>query len=493
MNRLVPMFVALLLSGCGAPSERLSFPAAPMRSEGRTSWYDVSGDGRADFSTALDDHGRLDVLSYDDDQDGSADRVYRMSDYSDGEVPHVVLMLDSVPYASIVERYLAGGFSWFAPPRKVIAPFPSLTEVCYGDVLGAPPLAGIIDRSYDTRKRRLRGGFWQRLGGDQLPWEKRLDYTASYYEGGQSYLHPVPWYEAELERARQAIDQSTDRLTLVYFCSSSGMLCKYGREGCQRVLDGAASLCLQLIYERRGAIRITMMSDHGHNYVPSRNIDVAAVLREAGLRPTDRLSRPDDVVLELSGLVTYAAAHTQQPRRVADALLARSEIEFVMYKHDDAVLVRSTAGSGQVYCDGGQVGYRPLDGDPLGYAPVLAQMRASGAMDDRGLASDDSWLSVTADHEYPDAPRRIWDALHRVATDPPRVMFTLQDGSCAGLPSFERFIGMASTHGGLNQANTATFVMSMTGGDSGTGPLRSRDVMAAFVPEYRAIERGRAP
>jgi hypothetical protein len=44
------------------------------------------------------------------------------------------------------------------------------------------------------------------------------------------------------------------------------------------------------------------------------------------------------------------------------------------------------------------------------------------------------------------------------------------------------FIHMASTHGGLNQLDTATFVMTMTGRIR--EPMRSGDVMEALEPDY---------
>jgi hypothetical protein len=41
---------------------------------------------------------------------------------------------------------------------------------------------------------------------------------------------------------------------------------------------------------------------------------------------------------------------------------------------------------------------------------------------------------------------------------------------------------MASTHGGLDQQDSAAFVMSMTGRVS--GPLRTGDVMRTIEPRY---------
>ena len=92
------------------------------------------------------------------------------------------------------------------PPQKVIAPFPSLTEVCYSDVLHAPPLPGMIDQSYDPDTQRQRQALWARIYGYSQPWERRLDYHAKFWEYAMSFLEPRPWCAAEMERCRQTID-----------------------------------------------------------------------------------------------------------------------------------------------------------------------------------------------------------------------------------------------------------------------------------------------
>jgi hypothetical protein len=257
------------------------------------------------------------------------------------------------------------------------------------------------------------------------------------------------------------------------------MACKYGRAGINEVLDGAARLCLQLLYERRGALKISIMADHGHNLVRSKNIDLDKLLESAGFRVTGRLHKPDDVVPEMNGLVTYAAVRTTRPRRVADQLLTHPGIRFAMYLDGDRVLVRDAHGAAAIDCYQRKLRYRPLTADVLCYATVQRKLHT----DADGFATRDDWFAATVDAEYPDAPARIWDAFHARVVDPPELMFTTRDGYCAGLSSFSRFITMASTHGSLNQLNSATFLMSTTGRID--RPLRTRDVMPLLEPDWR--------
>src|SRR5438874_9263112 len=100
------------------------------------------------------------------------------------------------------------------------------------------------------------------------------------------------------------------------------MLSKYGQRGLDRVLAQVQRLCIDLLYEYHGAIKITLLADHGHNLMRSKNVSVESALRAAGFHPTNQIEHDDDVVPEVNGLVTYAAVHTTQPVRVAKALAA---------------------------------------------------------------------------------------------------------------------------------------------------------------------------
>jgi hypothetical protein len=248
------------------------------------------------------------------------------------------------------------------------------------------------------------------------------------------------------------------------------------------VLDGLRRLCLQLLYERQGAIKVSVLADHGHNLMASTNVRLDKVVADAGFRLVDKLERDDDVVFEINGLVTYTGIHTRRPAKVADVLLARDEVELAMYVEGDGVVVRSARGRARVECRDGHVRYRADTADVLDYAPVIEGLKSGGKLSADGYASDADWFAATVDHPWPDAPRRIWDAFHGTAVSTPTVMLSLRDGYAEGLATFEKMIKMASTHGGLNQVNSATVVMSMT--KRATRAMRTHDVLPTLEPDY---------
>jgi hypothetical protein len=472
----------LALAGCAPTGPRLTFPTEPVRAEAGVRHYDTDGDGRADFAVTCPDGGRVESLSYDDDQDGRYDRSYRLDDYDSARVPHLIILLDSIPYEPIAVAHAQGRLSCFHAPQKVIPPFPTMSGLIFSQLLGAPPPPGMINRHYDRQRGRVENKIVKRAFGWTYPWQLRLHYHPNYWENGQMFLKPRAWYAAELGRIPRVLDESPDRITIVYLASTSGLLSKYGLDCLDEIIDQLDQLCLQLLYERNGALKISVISDHGHNDAPPQRISLDETLRAAGFRPASKLKGDRDVVYDIDGLVGYLGIHTHRPRDVAAAVLTRPEIELAMYMEDDRIIVRSRDGAAAVERRGSRFRYRPIDADVLEYEGVVTELAGQGALDSAGFAEDRRWFEATVDHEWPDAPRRLWDAFHGTAINTPDVMFTIRDGYCIGLGAFDFFVDMASTHGGLNQRNSAAIAMSMT--PRLDGPLRTRDVLGVLEPEY---------
>src|SRR5205807_2336055 len=158
---------------------------------------------------------------------------------------------------------------------------------------------------------------------------------------------------------RKTVNGSRSDVILVYTSSASAMLSKYGQRGLDRVLDQVQRLCIDLLYEHHGAIKITLLADHGHNLMPSKNVSIEPALRAAGLHPAERIESENDVVLEVNGLVTYAAVHTSQPVCVAKALASIKEIELAAYQMNDEIVVRNSKGCAVIRRRDGQFEYSP--------------------------------------------------------------------------------------------------------------------------------------
>lgn len=480
MRVLFPLLLTAWLTpmlGC-TPGDRLHFPDQPTHTQGSSTWYDTNRDETADFCLTHNDAGRLDTLGYDDDQDGEADRLYRLSDYRDDDVPHLIVLIDSIPFAALKKNLATrppGVWGAFHEPVKVIAPYPSMSAVCFSDILHAPPMPGAINKHYDPRPQhnQTTNLINKRLGGYRNPWQQRLHYNIDYTDNTSAWLKPRPWLKIELERARQTFDASPDRTTVVYISSAAAMLMKYGQAGLDETLDELERFLLQVLYERKGAVKISVLSDHGHNLADTTWIDVEAPLKAAGFRVVDQIKKPRDVFIEMDGLMTWFGVHTSQPVAVSAALLADvPEVETITYMDGFEIVVRNAQGQARIVMADQKLIYSPQDGDPLDYGDDLSDV----------ALSRDEWFERTADHVFPDAPSRLWDAFHGQTRSNPQVMVTLRDGYCAGIEWFQWFITPRSTHGGLNQINSAAVLMTTKGPIN--GPLRSGEAIDAIQPGW---------
>jgi len=487
---LLACVVAATCGGCKGvaavtcPGDRLTFPRTPLKVTPEGRFYDVNSNGKADFAILHDPSGRLDILAYDDGEDGHFDRTYRLSDYDALRVPHLIVMMDSLPHRVVAPRYAAGDWQWFYPPQKMISPFPSMSITTFNEILGGPPLGGLTEHHYDREKRQFRNRTIEQVYGYRFGWHRRTDFVVPYWTVGMMYLNPRPWYAWELARAKRAFDESHNKVSVVSVCGSSGMISRLGQQGAVEALDQIEQLCMQVLYERRGAVKITILSDHGHNFALSTNTLVGDTLRQAGYKVrTHDLRELNDVAIEADGLVTCFGVHTRRPADVAELLLEkRTEIELALYQKGEQVIIRGRAGTAAIERRGERFRVVMVDGDVLRYEPAIGDLARRGKLDADGFAADRDWLAATADHEYPDVPRRVWDTFHGLAINVPDVIFVLKDGYCAGSEFYARMATMYSTHGGLNQVNSDGIVMTMV--RPLDGPLRSRDVMPAIEPRY---------
>ncbi len=505
------LFFLLLLAAavqpaCGtavrllAPRGELSFPEHPLYVDsagGRH--YDTNGDRAVDFVARPGKDGILDELLYDDDFDGTFDRTVHLSDSDPRKVPHVVILMDSIPYRVAIERYAAGDLHWFFPPAKVIAPFPSMSIVIFADILHGPKEPAATERYLDLDAKRVVNEVIESPFTLDQPWQRSLDYhLAGALEIGASFVDPEAFLRAEMgatERAAHrafaqlARGERTDPIVISYLSASSGMVSVRGLEGLERSLDLLEPFCLGLLHDMSGRIEISVVSDHGHDLVPSKRFDPEPVLRAAGFSPKDDWIDFDrEVFLEEDGLVRYFGVQTGHPEEVASALIARPELALVFYRDGDRVIVRDARGRAAIDHRGDRYRYRPIDRDVLGYAPVLAALAERGGVDSDGFVADRDLFLATADHEYPDAPRRLCDAFESRVRFPCSVLCVTKDEYHVGLAVLEWFITMRSSHGGLAQRHSDGVLFTTIRG-APSGPLRSADVMPAIEPRFDPATR----
>jgi hypothetical protein len=456
--------VAAALLGCEKP---MHFPAAsmpaPAEAAGAARAYDTNGDGAADFFLFADDAGRFDRLGYDLTGDARPDTVVKLDAIPAARCRHLMIILDGLHYDLVKKHYDAGHLRLFHPPSRVVAPYPTMTDLAVEDFLDYMPCLAFEAQYYDHEAGKVVGGKGAYLAGRNEPYNRLLQYRASLIWVPLLYLWPRAVFGRELNQAKRAFDKGATQEMLAYFSSTAGMGTRLGAAGQIECLEGIERLINQIVHETRGLTKVTMIADHGHGYQPAERIDFKKLLAEKGWRVAGRLREPKDVVLIKFGLTTYASFYTTQRAALASDLVGIEGVSLASYAEDGAAVVVAPGAEGpqraRIREKAGRFAYEPLAGDPLALKPVLAKLKA----DKEGFYDDRAVLHATATHEWPDPLQRIWRAHFALVENPADVIVSLDDDACVGSDFFAAFVSATSTHGSLNYRNSVTFIMSTAG------------------------------
>jgi hypothetical protein len=202
-----------------------------------------------------------------------------------------------------------------------------------------------------------------------------------------------------------------------------------GFEECLRLVDQVVRGFLAAGGASR---RVVLFSDHGTTAIPSRRIDLGAVLAKGGFRLKSRLEGPGDVVAPAYGLVGAVPLYTRcgEEAAVAHTVTRAPGVDFAAWREGDQV--RALSGDGR--------------SDPL----------------DR------------PQDQYPDLRARVEKGLRDHVVHPASVIVSFADGWHYGSGLFEALANMKGTHGSATEGASVGFVASNV--DRLPGTLRADEV-----------------
>jgi hypothetical protein len=477
---LLSTVLSLALLGLGCRRYAIHFPEKPLARQaaskaGADVAWDTDGDGLADYfydyrpedTSSCPSRPRTWRIGYDRNDDALPDEWIQLDDLDRSGALHLVIILDGISHEVAREYYQGGGLSLLGAPSRVIAPYPTMTDMCIQDLLNGIPVPGFEAEYYDPEDNTVVGGKWAYITGANQPYNDILDYRANLIWDAVGYVLPGWVFRRELDHAKRDLEIHRSPNYLAYFVSSAGVGTSEGARGQLKVLADVERLVNQVVWERRGLVHVTVLSDHGHSYTPSVRAPLEEHLRRAGWDLTNRLRDEKDAVVIRFGLVTYASISTRDPARLAQDLVDAEGVDLISYRIQQRSkdggpqpmrLVVLSADGGKAFIDkdplrpDSPITYTPARADPLKLKNVL-QAGRNGA-----YHADSPW--VTARHEYPLALRRLWRAHFGLVENPPDVIVSLKDGYYFGSEGFAGFVDVASTHGSLNRSNSTAFIMS---------------------------------
>ncbi len=395
--RLPAVLLTLLAAGC----------ATGLRRPATTIGIDLDGDWRVD---------RIETI-----EKGHVTRVVEAPAPGSKPSRTVVIAIDAVPYTVFARLQRQGLFREFFPAARMIAPFPSLTNVGYAAILKTSRGLGYEDKFYDPVRNRVGGGVLDRLENKYkrvAPFHELFDWEPPAIWGVTIYEFPMTVSKAELHKIEEVLHSRDDDELVLYFGGTDALGHVRGWKGFEDCLRLVDQVVHGFLAAGGGDRRVVLFSDHGTTAVPSRQLDLGKALGKAGFRLKSRLERPGDVVAPAYGLVGAIPMYTRcgEEAAVARAVAAAPGVDFAVWLQGNEV--RAASGDG-----------RP---DPL------------------DLPED----------RYPDLRVRVAEGLRGNVVDPASVIVSLADGWHYGSGLFDFLASMKGTHGGATFDATVGFVAS---------------------------------
>jgi hypothetical protein len=394
----------------------------------------------------------------------------------------LVLALDGVPFR-VVERARAGGaFADWPPTSRLIAPFPSVTNVAFTEMLqptGIGPAPGYEFAYFDRERNAKLNSSPFNYRERSFAWRDEFDAIGRTLGSKLAvYTHPRRKARKELAAAAEALLASPDDLVLAHVGSTDALQHLKGDDAAVKLLlevdRFVADLRRRHEAERGRPLRVVLLSDHGNTEGKVEGAHgFKRRLRKAGFTLSDRLEGPDHLVATTFGIVSYGALFVAPDRaeRAARAVADHPAVAFCAWLAGPQELwLASREGTAIVrWRDRNGVreyAYEPRGGDPLGLHPVVEALNASGLLDGDGFAAGDDWLLHTVVGDYPDAPHRLVESLTGThLRNHASVLFSLRPGRSWGWKSAKagswlRTGHLEGTHGGLDSPSSLGFFLA---------------------------------
>ena len=417
----------------------------------------------------------------------------------------LVLALDGIPHRVVVEARERGAFSDWTEPRRMISPFPSVTNVSFTVMLetfGVEPARGYEFRHFDRENNHMSRVSPFTYRKQSFAWREMFD-SMGRSIGSKIAVYTIPWRKSkkELASAETALLELPHELILAHVGSTDALQHLRGDKQTTKMVleldEWLVGLRERHLEETGRELRVVLLSDHGNTDGKVRGMKgVQKRLERAGLRVRKKLSEPGDVVAEPFGLVSYGALYLDPSRAecAATALVGHPTIELAAWlSGPDEIQVMSTDGRARIVWRGDdgarEFAYRPLAGDPLMLGDTVARLNAAGRLDREGFAPDAVWFRESALSLYPDAMHRLRDSLvgdHLV--NHATLLFSVAEGYSWGQKSARwgswlRGGRIEGTHGGLDAESTNGFLMSTDPSlDSGFA-VRAENALADLAQE----------
>jgi hypothetical protein len=409
---------------------------------------------------------------------------------NEAAVRHLIICVDGVAFSTIEEMRAEGRFKLFRSSSRMIAPFPSLTNLALGEILqpaGASEPLGYEDNYFDTTRNKMRGGLLDRFRGGRFikgTFRELFDYHPSAFKSGLGYAAPpVSTYLeslTDLLRLKQKFRASREPVFFAYTGASDSLAHLGGESLLKSFLVRLDETIKDLVREEGGRVEVTIFSDHGNDFKGYRRVSLKSALRRADFKLDDKIKNERSVVLPQFGLVGCAVMWTRESNEARlSAVVARVPgVDFAAYENRGVVYVRSERGAAALERRGERFRYRATQGDPFELSTAVESLRREGKVDLDDFIADEDWFAATIEGARPDVVRRVFEGASERVQHRANVLVNFADGYYTGSASLDAFAFLQATHGNLGAQQSFGFVLSSA--RDLPAHLRARDVWRAI-------------
>jgi hypothetical protein len=419
-----------------------------------------------------------------------AQKSNRAADDANAAVRHLIICVDGVSYSTIEKMRAEGRFKLFRPPARMIAPFPSLTNLALSEILkpaGASEAVGYEDNYFDVEHNKMSGGLLDRFRGGRFikgTFRELFDYHPSAIKSGLGYVVPPASTYVEsltdIVRLKQKFRASREPVFFAYTGASDSLAHLGGEHLLKRFLVRLDETIKDIVRDGGGRVEVTIFSDHGNDFEGYRRVSLKSALRRENFKLQSKVKDERSVVLPQFGLVGCAVMWTKESNeaRLAEVAARVRGVDFAAYEKDGFVYVLNEKGTATIERRGERFRYRATNGDPLELLPVAETLRRQGKADAQDFIADEDWFAATIESTRPDVLRRVFEGVSERVYNRANVIVNFADGYYTGSASLDVFAFLQATHGNLGAQQSFGFVMSSA---FDLPPhLRARDVWRAI-------------
>lgn len=412
---------------------------------------------------------------------------------------HLIVCVDGIGF-SLIEKMVADNkFRDFQKPGRMIASFPTLTNVSMTDIMspfGVELANGYEDSFFDVNANTMRGNLldrFRRKSFIQNSFRELFDYHPSAIKSGIGYAAPPvsTYLEAltDLVRLKQKFNSSKQPVFYAYLGATDSLAHLGGERLVSSYLTKLDDLLKSLRRKHGANLTITIFSDHGNHFRKYKRVDLKGALRFGGFKLSKKLADKQNVVIPQFGLIGCAVVFTAagKEREVATTLRAVDGVDFVSFADENLVRIISPNGKATIERRGTRYRYSPQQGDPLELMRALDNLSIANESSD-GFMEDKVWFVLTTSLARPDAVRRVFDGTTNSVRNRASVIVSFKDGYYSGSRTLDLFAFLQATHGNIGREQSLGFILDTK--REMPPYTRAEDVWATIgAPELRRADQ----